>query len=331
MVILDLVRAVATLSAGQTAEVAATSHDLDTIRQWCERTGNTLVRDGFDRSGRGSVAVRRGRVPDPQFALGPDRVPGARLWLYTNFHCNLHCDYCCVASSPRAPRRELGAERIARLVAEAADWGASQVFLTGGEPFLLPDIDRIVRDCTSRLPTVLLTNGMLFRGPGLAALQAMPRDRFALQISLDSASPQAHDTHRGSGSWAKAVSGIKLALAAGFRVRVAATIAEAHPDTITALHTFLDNLGIPRDDQLIRPVARQGAATSGVLISRESLVPEITVTADGIFWHPVAAADERLLVRREIEPLRPALDQIYRLFCDRWAHTQSKVTLFPCA
>jgi uncharacterized Fe-S cluster-containing radical SAM superfamily protein len=331
MVILDLVRAVRTLSVGQTADVAATRNDLPSVRRWCEHTGNTLVRAKFDRAGRGRVLIRRGRTPDPRLALGPDRIPGARLWLYTNFHCNLRCDYCCVASSPRAPRRELGAERISRLVAEAADWGASQVFLTGGEPFLLPDIDRIVRDCTSRLPTVLLTNGMLFRGRGLSALYAMPRDHFALQISLDSATPQLHDAHRGRGSWARAVSGIELALAAGFRVRVAATITESRPDTIAALHAFLDGLGIPREDQIIRPVAKQGAAASGIRLTRESLVPEITVTVDGVYWHPVAATDERLLVRREIEPLRPALDQIYRLFADQWAHTRSAVALFPCA
>jgi sulfatase maturation enzyme AslB (radical SAM superfamily) len=331
MVILDLMRAIGTLSVGQTADIAATSDDLDAVRRWCAHTGNTLAGAEFDHAGRGHVVIRRGPAPDPRLALAPDRMPGARLWLYTNFHCNLHCDYCCVASSPRAARRELGAERIARLVAEAADWGASQIFLTGGEPFLLPDIDRIVRDCTRRLPTVLLTNGMLFRGRGLSALRAMPRDQFALQISVDSATPALHDAHRGRDSWAKAVSGIEIALAAGFRVRVAATIAESRPDTIVALHAFLDGLGIPREEQIIRPVAKQGAATSGVQLSRESLLPEITVTVDGVYWHPVAASDERALVRRQIEPLRPALDEIYRQFCNQWAHTQSRLTLFPCA
>jgi hypothetical protein len=33
-----------------------------------------------------------------------DRPVGSRLWLYTNFDCNLRCDYCCVRSSPKAPR-----------------------------------------------------------------------------------------------------------------------------------------------------------------------------------------------------------------------------------
>jgi len=31
-----------------------------------------------------------------------------KLWLYTNFDCNLRCAYCVSESSPRAPRRALG-------------------------------------------------------------------------------------------------------------------------------------------------------------------------------------------------------------------------------
>ena len=158
---------------------------------------------------------------DPLAVLGADRMPGARLWMYTNFHCNLACDYCCVASSPQSPRRELGAERIARLAKEA-DWGVHAIFLTGGEPFLLPDIGTIVRSCAALLPTTVLTNAMVFRGRGLRELDSVPRGGVALQISLDSATSEAHDAHRGRGSWAKAVAGIRLALEMGFRVRVAA-------------------------------------------------------------------------------------------------------------
>ena len=141
--------------------------------------------------------MRRGRPPDPLQILGPDRMPGARLWMYTNFHCNLACDYCCVASSPRAPRRELGADRIARLAREAADWGVHEIFLTGGEPFLLPDIGTIVRSCAALLPTTVLTNEMVFKGRGLRELESIPREGVALQISLDSATADPHDVHRG--------------------------------------------------------------------------------------------------------------------------------------
>ncbi|MET3923647.1 radical SAM protein [Arthrobacter sp. UYEF20] len=330
VVILDLMRMAGALAEGATGAVTISSAaEFDLVRRWCERTGNTLI--STSPADAGAVLVRRGRLPDPAVTLGPDRLPGARLWLYTNFHCNLACDYCCVASSPRAERRELGVERIARLVRAGADWGVHEVCLTGGEPFLLPDIARIVTDCVRLLPTTLLTNGMLFRGPGLRSLRAMPREDFALQISLDSPTPEIHDGHRGAGSWARAVAGVGVALGEGFRVRVAATIASPHATDLAALHDFLDGLGIPRADQVIRPVAQEGAADTGVQFSRETLVPEVTVTADGVYWHPVAATDDRALVSTQIEPLGPALSEVYRLFAEQWAAAGAAARLFPCA
>jgi hypothetical protein len=61
------------------------------------------------------------------------------------------------------------------------------------------------------------------------------------------------------------------------------------------------------------------------------LVPEVTVTDDGVFWHPVTAADEHALVTHTIEPLTPALDEICRLFAEQWARTAEATALFPCA
>ena len=217
MVIIDLMRLMGTLADGATGEITVRSPEERVIAEkWCARSGNTVLDADVDGSGAGTLTVRRGRPADPLTVLGADRMPGARLWMYTNFHCNLACDYCCVASSPQTPRRELGADRIARLAKEAADWGVHEIFLTGGEPFLLPDIGTIVRSCAALLPTTVLTNGMVFRGRGLRELESIPRENVALQISLDSATPELHDAHRGQGSWAKAVTGIRLALGAGF-------------------------------------------------------------------------------------------------------------------
>jgi Radical SAM superfamily/4Fe-4S single cluster domain len=332
MVIIDLMRLMGGLAQGATGEIKVQSPaDRDLAERWCAHNGNTVVRADVDDSGVGTLVVRRGRAPDPADVLGADRLPGVRLWMYTNFHCNLACDYCCVASSPHAPRRELGADRIRRLVDEAAAWGVREVFLTGGEPFLLPDIGTIISNCVERLPTTVLTNAMVFKGRARRALDDLPRERLALQISLDSATPELHDRHRGAGSWAKAVDGIRLALSLGFRVRVAATVAAPAPGELAAFHDFLDHLGIPRDDQLVRPIALEGVASEGVSISRESLVPEVTVTAEGVYWHPVAATDERALVTRTIEPLTPALDTVARLFAEQWARSAESTALFPCA
>jgi hypothetical protein len=43
--------------------------------------------------------LRYGEAPDE---VGEDRLVGSRLWLYTNFDCNLSCDYYCVRSLPRS-------------------------------------------------------------------------------------------------------------------------------------------------------------------------------------------------------------------------------------
>lgn len=330
--IIDLMRQLADVPTGATVAVQIGSKaDRDLAERWCAHTGNTVMRTDVDADGAGTLVVRRGRAPDPGEVLGADRLPGVRLWLYTNFHCNLACDYCCASSSPQTPHRELGAARIGRLVREAADWGVRELFLTGGEPFLLPDIGQIIHTCVNTLPTTVLTNAMVFRGRALRALESLPRNGLALQISLDSATPELHDTHRGAGSWAKALAGIRLALSLGFRVRVAATIAAPAPGELDALHAFLDELGIAAEDQLVRPIAKEGAAADGLILSRGSLVPEVTVTAEGVYWHPVAATDERALVSSTVEPLTPSLTEISRLFIEQWARAAESAALFPCA
>jgi hypothetical protein len=66
-------------------------------------------------------------------------------------------------------------------------------------------------------------------------------------------------------------------------------------------------------------------------VTVETLVPEVTVTADGVYWHPVAAIDREALVTSRIEPLTPALDEISRLFTERWTKASAAAKLFPCA
>jgi pyruvate-formate lyase-activating enzyme len=325
MVILDLVEALQPLAEGATSRVRLdTAAEIDLIRAWCARSGNTLVAFSDDW-----VEVRRGRLPDR--ARSKVKHPPARLWLYTNFDCNLACDYCCVRSSPAAPRRALGLERIRELVGEAPAAGVGEIFLTGGEPFILPDIGEIVAMCAAALPTTLLTNGMPFqRGRRLEVLRQMPRRGFALQISLDSPSSEIHDRHRGKGSWQKAIDGIRLARAEGFRVRTATTLARDGPEE-APMRAYLDELGIPADDQVIRPMARRGLAQDGIVLTTQALIPEITITADGVYWHPVAADDADMLVTTAHFPLADAVNRVRNLFLEQQQKADALAETFACA
>jgi pyruvate-formate lyase-activating enzyme/TusA-related sulfurtransferase len=295
------------------------------LEAWCRFTRNSLVETHVE-AGRHRWLIRCGEPP-PESDAG--RRVGSRLWLYTNFDCNLRCDYCCVRSSPKAPRRALGLERVRRIAYEATALGVEEIFITGGEPFLLADIGEILAACAAAAPTTVLTNGMLVRGARLRALGALPRERVALQISIDSPTPERHDRHRGEGSWAKAWQGIDSARAAGFRVRLAATVssdAEAEE-----FRRFLDERQIADRDRVIRRVALRGLAEEGIALARADLVPEVTITADGVYWHPVGAEDADLFLTADIFPLAEAFAAVRRAFAHETAHGRRLATIFNCA
>jgi hypothetical protein len=166
-----LIEQVQATPSGSTCHVAVDGpDDVTTVARWCAATGNDVLAVHAD-----TVEVHRGRVPDPVAALPPERRPGHRLWIYTNFHCNLACDYCCVSSSPRAEPRVIGIAEFAELVDAAEAAGVRELYLTGGEPFLLLDLDERLRVSAPRLPTTVLTNGMVFTGELGRRLEALPR------------------------------------------------------------------------------------------------------------------------------------------------------------
>jgi hypothetical protein len=295
------------------------------LETWCRFTGNPLLEATLEE-GRRRWVFRCGSVAVP---AEDNRPVGARLWLYTNFDCNLRCDYCCVRSSPTAARRELGLGRVQRIAHEAAELGVKEIFVTGGEPFLLEDIGEILVACAGAAPTTVLTNGMLFTGRRAESLRGLPRDRITLQISLDSATPDRHDLHRGPGTWARAREGILRARAQGFRVRLAATVstdAEAGE-----FRQFLDNEKIAAEDRVIRRIALRGAASEGVAVTRSDLMPEVTITAEGVYWHPVGAEDADLLVTRDIFPLSESFAAVRRAFDREGEHANKLARIFNCA
>ncbi|MEO8336835.1 MAG: radical SAM protein [bacterium] len=325
--LLDLLAALRQTSPGDLIAVtsslaAAVATDLDA---WSRLTGNPIVAQTTDGDATRWV-IRHGSV-----SHGDDdaRPLGERLWVYLNFHCNLKCDYCCVRSSPTASRRELGIERARRIAREAPALGVRELFATGGEPFLLNDVDDVVNTLAEAAPLTLLTNGMLFDGPRRAALERLPRDRVTLQISLDSPDATLHDRHRGAGAWQRALRGIDIARSLGFRVRLAGTVAnDADEERFT---TFLDEGRVAQQDRVIRRVALRGVAQNGIALSRTDLVPEITLTADGVYWHPVGADDDDMLVTRDVFPLANAFAAVRAHLARERAHGNRVASVFHCA
>src|SRR6201993_2282211 len=323
---------IAVLRRSQPGDLVAVVGDEESVglelETWCRFTGNPLVEATAER-GRLRWVFRCGAVAALGVPVDDNRPVGSRLWLYTNFDCNLHCDYCCVRSSPTAPRRELGLARVQRVAREAAEVGVKEIFVTGGEPFLLEYIGDILLACAAAAPTTVLTNGMLFTGRRAESLQALPRERVVLQISLDSPTPDRHDLHRGPGTWARTREGIQRTRAQGFRVRLAATVSS--DSEAEEFRQFLDEEKIAAEDRVIRRIALRGSATEGVALSRADVVPEVTITAEGVYWHPVGAEDADLLVTPDIFPLSEAFAAVRRAFDREREHANKLARIFNCA
>jgi len=230
-----------------------------------------------------------------------------KLWLYTNYNCNIECTYCVAKSTPRAPRQTLGVDNVQRLVDEAVELSFEEIFFTGGEPFILNDIYEMLAYSSARVRTNVLTNAMLVRGRRLEKLLAVANDNLTVQVSLDGGLPEHHDAYRGRGTWAKTVEGIRTLQGHGFRVRLSTTETPANSAHLEKVCEFHQSLGISEEDHFIRPLAKRGFSDQGLEVDKTNLVPEVTVSVDGVFWHPLST-DPDMQVREEIFPLKIAVE-----------------------
>jgi diadenosine tetraphosphatase ApaH/serine/threonine PP2A family protein phosphatase/pyruvate-formate lyase-activating enzyme len=274
----------------------------------------------------------------PVMPLFGSEVFPPRLWVYTNFHCNLACDYCVVASSPRARRRALGLERFRALIDEAVAEGFAEVYVTGGEPFVEPDIVAMLEYASDRLPTVVLTNAMLFTGRRREELARLAgRANLVLQSSVDGARPETHDVWRGAGSWAKAMEGLGYARSLGLPLRVAMTETPENRNEVDELRELLASLDIVGDAFAVRPLVKRGFAgeVDGAMVVDEAvMVPELTVTADGVHWHPIGGdleASPDMLVARAPVSLADAKRLIVQRFLELRLEDGSLPAAFQCA
>ena len=176
------------------------------------------------------------------------------------------------------------------------------------EAGIVPHLPEMIAYATPWIRTTLLTNGMLWRGARLERLAAVNHPN----LSLDSSTLDLHDYPRGAGTWAKTVAGIRLLRERAFRVRTGTTETLHTRRRLEELTAFLADLGIPPEDQIVRPLAMRGVSKHGASLSREDLVLELTVDLDGVYWHPIMGDDLR--ISDTAFPFRQAMERAERLW-----------------
>ena len=221
----------------------------------------------------------------------------------------------------------LGTDNVKRLVTEAIELGFTDVFFTGGEPFILKDIYEMLSFSSARVRTTVLTNAMILRGSRLDRLAEIANDNLIIQVSLDGGNAEDHDYYRGRGLVEKAVEGIKLLLGRGFRVYLSTTETPINTQRLEAVCEFHRSLGIPDQDHFVRPLARRGYSKEGLELSVNNLVPEVTANIDGIFWHPLST-DPDMQISRDLFPLVESVSRIQEQLEVIASNGSAKLTTF---
>jgi len=227
------------------------------------------------------------------------------LWFNTGTLCNLTCLNCYIESSPRNDRLTyLTRAEVARYLDEIARdrLPTRLIGFTGGEPFMNPDMPRMLEDTLSRgFEALVLTNAMKPMQkvqPGLLDLRQRFGSRLTVRVSLDHYGAAVHEAERGARTWQPTVDGLVWLYRAGFEVHVAARLlsGETEGEVRAGFARLFAGLGIgldAADPVRLMLFPEMDAARD---------VPEITQACWGILGRSpdkVMCSSSRMVVKRK--------------------------------
>ncbi|HPF24154.1 MAG TPA: radical SAM protein [Hyphomonas sp.] len=236
------------------------------------------------------------------------------LWFNTGTLCNIECTNCYILSSPRNDRLVYLRLADVQPYLDEID-GPVEIGITGGEPFMCPEILPIMEEILGRGHSLLLlTNAMRpmmrprvqeglkriladgNRDPGVG--NGDPADRLCVRVSLDSHRPEIHDAERGEGAFAEACAGLRWLGEQGFRVALAGRLALNEDETAAraAYGALAASLGLDLD-----PADPKQLVLFPEMIARDD-PPEITTACwDILHKSPdsIMCANQRMVIRRK--------------------------------
>jgi MoaA/NifB/PqqE/SkfB family radical SAM enzyme len=180
--------------------------------------------------------------------------------------CNLACTHCFITCSPTNHTHEMMAlDTVRSYLQEAETLGVKETYFTGGEPFLNPDMEAILEAALAFGPASVLTNGLLLdaeRCRRLWGLSERSDYSLDLRVSLDGYTAAGHDAIRGTGTFDRALEGIRHLHAAGLNPVI--TVTEVYDENGSAMgkkHFFdlIAGLGIAQPRLKLMPVFQIGA------------------------------------------------------------------------
>lgn len=234
------------------------------------------------------------------------------LWLQiTGTVCNIACRHCFITCGPKNDSHPImGTDAVLQALVAGERQGVKEYYFTGGEPFLHPEVMRLIGATLQRGPLSILTNGILIdtkRAAQLAEAARASEYGLDLRVSLDGTTSEENDPVRGRGTFEQILAGARELMKAGINpVFTVTTVHAQYNGSDGHVHFMgrLRDLGFPRPRvkfippfQIGREARRSQAYPEGFLLSEGDLVeesPELlqcgscrTVTAKGVYPCPI--------------------------------------------
>ncbi len=180
------------------------------------------------------------------------------LFLYLTWRCNLCCRHCWVSANSQSDE-VIKKEIITQAIEESATLGVKTIKISGGEPFLYPElVSEVARLCGKySLGLNIESNGTLINQEVLAEFKGIP---VYINISLDSFDKDIHNSFRGDkNAFERTMHGIVLLQKQNIPFGITHTITE---DNIAQLDELIYFLSIHNVSSLkLNPILKIGRAT----------------------------------------------------------------------
>jgi uncharacterized protein len=164
---------------------------------------NRLVALGICRNENTALAS----LMSLQKSVMPEKTCLNNLYLHLTFACQLHCTHC-YAQAEKTSKAEMSPGSLETLLGEARQTGFRQVVITGGEPLLHSERNKLLALLNRVKPTVRPMNLVLRTNLAMrlndAELAKIAGAFHQVVVSIDGGR-EAHDARRGPGSYDAAV------------------------------------------------------------------------------------------------------------------------------
>lgn len=201
---------------------------------------------------------------DQDWLTAPDGSPRGyiqpqeltELWFHTGTICNLSCPFCLEGSKPGDDRlNKVSLDDVKPFIDEAVAMGVQKFSFTGGEPFVIKDMIKILDYALDYKPCLVLTNAtnpLKMRLDQLEPLLDKPNP-LNFRISFDYPDPERHDAGRGQGNFFLSLATMKELNQLGFKISIARQreVDENIQQVDAQYQNYFKQAGVPQQTRIV--------------------------------------------------------------------------------